>query len=703
MRLRVARMICRTVLCSLAVVVCTQARAQTVLLDDVHTVATVQTGVPIEHDYQVTQAGTYVITLTDLGALAPTNPQPLASLKLAVTANDVIIGTPIVVEGTGAPTPATGIGTFTFVAPASGTYPASYRIHVIGAPASGKSPGPISTQIASQGSSSVLDSWNDLIGLPPQAVPSTEALLQDTYTVTTAGNYTVTLTDLALPQALGTVTMILIQTGTSTAYIIPNPSQKILTLPPATYQIYAIGQVGTGATGGLFSVTIAPPSGVSGSYAKTEPVGTTAALGNPVLAAGAYSFTASDLLFPAALAKLGAMLVNNGLPVPLTVSGASATTLSAGQAGAFSVSTGGNYQVYASATPATAAPGAGSFVTEITAQGATGAPAFSAAQVASTPGGSVVGFVVTDAITTAGSFTAGLTDFQVPNALAVADLAVVQNGTLVGTPLTVPGTLNVSLSAAPVTLLAIAQGGTAGSTFELSLTDANKNLVIDQPEAAGVTFAATKVSITTAGTYDITLNDLQWPAPFGTVAGIVTQGGTLVGQIYGGGTLNATKLSAGNYFINILAAPATGTTNTDDAGTYVLNVSQAPAAPTVNLTADATTVTSGGTVHLIWTTTGATSCVASGGGWSGTFTGSQATSDTVTSPAVVAATMFTLTCTGPGGTQAGTVSISIASASASHGGGGALDASTLFALFALFALGKLLPQAMAKSLPVADV
>ncbi len=102
-------------------------------------------------------------------------------------------------------------------------------------------------------------------------------------------------------------------------------------------------------------------------------------------------------------------------------------------------------------------------------------------------------------------------------------------------------------------------------------------------------------------------------------------------------------------------------------------------------------------MHLIWTTTNATSCVASGGGWSGTFTGAQAASDNVTSPAITAATTFTLTCTGAGGSQMGTVSISI-KAAASHGGG-ALDFSTLLALFLIVLCARLLP---AKAPPPAD-
>jgi hypothetical protein len=152
----------------------------------------------------------------------------------------------------------------------------------------------------------------------------------------------------------------------------------------------------------------------------------------------------------------------------------------------------------------------------------------------------------------------------------------------------------------------------------------------------------------------------------------------VVGEIFGGGTLTAIPVkTAGNYYLSIIATP----TGSDAAGTYALNVSQAPAAPTVSLSADATSVTSGGTVHLIWTTTGATSCIASGGGWSGTFSGAQALGDTATSPAITANTTFTLTCTGAGGQTAGTVMVSLSSgSSSSKGGGGALGDGLLLVL-----------------------
>src|ERR1700722_11912369 len=72
--------------------------------DDVRTVAAASTGVPVEHDFDATAGTTYYVTLTDLGAQFSV-PQPLATLKMAITANDALVNvTPIVGSGTVAPT-----------------------------------------------------------------------------------------------------------------------------------------------------------------------------------------------------------------------------------------------------------------------------------------------------------------------------------------------------------------------------------------------------------------------------------------------------------------------------------------------------------------------------------------------------------------------------------------------------------------------
>jgi hypothetical protein len=309
------------------------------------------------------------------------------------------------------------------------------------------------------------------------------------------------------------------------------------------------------------------------------------------------------------------------------------------------------------------------------------------AEAVTTSAGTLQPFSFSTSVSAAGTYTATLTDLQIPAPLTTADFALVQAGALIGTPRSSAGAITATLAAgsAPLTLLVFAQSSsTAGSLMDVNLEDSNNNLVFDQPQGVGAAFEPTQISITTKGSYQFTLADLAWPASFsqsgGQLTGILTQGSTVVGEVFGGGTLSAISVTTpGNYYLSIIATP----TGSDEAGTYALNVSPAPAAPTVNLSADATSVTSSGTVHLIWTTTGATTCVASGGGWSGSFTGAQAMSDTVTSPAITANTTFTLTCTGAGGQTAGSVMVAVSSSSSSgssKGGGGAVGEGCLVVL-----------------------
>ena len=75
-------------------------------------------------------------------------------------------------------------------------------------------------------------------------------------------------------------------------------------------------------------------------------------------------------------------------------------------------------------------------------------------------------------------------------------------------------------------------------------------------------------------------------------------------------------------------------------------------APVVTLSANPTTLDSGGTSTLTWSTTNATSCTASGA-WSG----SRAVSGSEPTGTITAMSTFTLTCTGPGGSGSRSTSI----------------------------------------------
>jgi hypothetical protein len=661
--------------------------------DDVRTVAAASTGVPVEHDFNATAGTTYYVTLTDLGAQFSV-PQPLATLKMAITANDALVNvTPIVGSGTVAATvqlvvdganavAANGVAMASFTATTTG----AYRFHIIGAPSSGNAPGPIGLVISATQAGAPLQSWSDSIG-PAGTPPATaEGILQQQFTVTTAGAYQISLTDLALPQALQAPPQLIVLNGATIVALLPVPNTNALTttatLPAGTYQIFALGLASTQASGGLFSASVIPASAGGGApaFSWTVPVGGTIAIGGAAqLTSGAqYSLSLGDLAFPAALTHVAAIAVDLSKGTAAATLGMSGTAAFA----ATGANPGDTYQIFVAAQAGGTA-GAGSYSARILNSG--GAAVSGSAQAVTSSTSTLQPFNFTADVSAAGTYTATLTDLQLPVALLTADLALVQGGVIVGMPLMSPGGITASLAAgsASLTMLGFVQSSTsAGSLMDVSVSDSSGKVVFDQPQGVGAAFRPTLISIATPGTYQFTLADLAWPASFsqsgGQLTGVLTQGGTVVGEIFGGGTLTAIPVkTAGNYYLSIIATP----TGSDAAGTYALNVSQAPAAPTVSLSADAASVTSGGTVHLIWTTTGATSCIASGGGWSGTFSGAQALGDTATSPAITANTTFTLTCTGAGGQTAGTVMVSLSSgSSSSKGGGGALGDGLLLVL-----------------------
>lgn len=98
-----------------------------------------------------------------------------------------------------------------------------------------------------------------------------------------------------------------------------------------------------------------------------------------------------------------------------------------------------------------------------------------------------------------------------------------------------------------------------------------------------------------------------------------------------------------------------------------------PPTPTVTISASPTTLTSGGSVTLTWSSQNATSCTASGG-WSGSRpTAGQATIGPLSSSAT-----FTLACAGDGGNGSGSTSVTVQASTGGTGGttGGSTGGST---------------------------
>jgi MYXO-CTERM domain-containing protein len=226
-----------------------------------------------------------------------------------------------------------------------------------------------------------------------------------------------------------------------------------------------------------------------------------------------------------------------------------------------------------------------------------------------------------------------------------------------------------------VTVIGRATSATSNSLFGITLTPAaGGTALIDRTQGVGGLFKSRTLAIPAAGSYDLTLTDLQFPESFSTLAAALTQGTTLSAQLFGGGKVILTAAAAGNYTLSVLAQP--GTSNTFGAWSY--DLSNTPPLPTITLSATPGSVSASGTTSLQWSTTNATSCTASSG-----WTGTKAISGTETSTALTADTTFTLTCSGAGGSANKSVTVSVSSTPApvtGGGGGGALGGLGLLGL-----------------------
>jgi hypothetical protein len=668
---------------------CVNAHAQTVLYNKVHTIAAATEAVPVEETLTIATAGNYQVTLVDLGSQISASAK-LTAVELAITSGGTVVGTPL-----------TAAGSAQFAAT-----PGTYIIHVVGTPATTTDTngntvttpysGLIGIQITDVASNTQVAAFSDTLAFPPSSTGTVNnvGVLNDTFTVSTADNFQVSLADLQLPQALGQLTMaIAVQGGSIVANSVlatapgsPTATSTVA-LQPGTYRIVAAGQGGA-VNAGLYSVTLTSGSGAGTiAYSNTRPVGAVASAGSVNLnAGGSYTLGLNDLSYPQPLSALAAAVTLNGqIVAKLTAAGTSQPFASAS----------GAYQVFALVTAAAATgtvPAAGSYTLALSPQ--SGAPALSTARAVSAGGATdPTPYSFDTNVTTAGVYAFNLGDFAFPTQFVSIGAIAVQSGALLGQPLKLPGTENVTVAAGPVTLLVFARSGASGSLFDVNLTASGVSPVFDQTQGVGQLFTAQQVAVTTAGAYAVTVADVGFPAPLKTFAVLVTQGTAQLGSAYGGGQIPFTA-TPGSYFINFIAQPADATQSAGSAvtaasfqaGTYFLNVGTAPV---VNLSSDVSSVASGGVAHLSWTTANASDCTASGG-----WTGDQMLNGTATTAAITADTTFTLTCTGAGATGTGTVTVKLsvattpppASGGSGHGGGGAIRMDLLLALLAATAL-----------------
>ncbi|MDP8986467.1 MAG: hypothetical protein M3N97_15790 [Pseudomonadota bacterium] len=635
-----------SVMILIAVQAAVAVQADVTLLDQSNLIAAAGVAQPSEYSFTTTSAQALTLTLTDLQT-----PAAFQSLKVAVTLGDALVGSASI-------DPTTHTATVSIPA-ATGTY----TVDVIGTPDATQQLGSFGVCVAPATSATscvAADSYSGSILAPTTASTTNASSFQADFTSTTAGTYTVTLTDDVFPAALQSVGGGITSGSTainSTGFVL---GTNQVTLAAATsYRLTLAALADSTVKAGLYSVHIVGPAGVA-VLDRTTPVGTMSSatvVGNST--AQQLNMTLSDYDYPTALASVGAAVTQGSsvigkLTAPGSLSGISAAA--------------SDLEVWQFAL-AGAQPGVYSFGLSSASAGL-----YSTTQVVQTTSSTSQSFAFAITLPAAGSYTLTVNDFQFPTSLQSLSATVAQNGALLQQSSS--GVFTAAAGVAIVVVDAVApSSGSAIFGVSVQSSDGSQT-VLDQTQAVGGDFQSQTVTVSTAGGYNVALADLGFPAAFSDLAVVVSRGATVVGKIFNAGTFKFTG-SVGAYQLTTVATPSS-----QNYGLYSVDI--AAAAPTVTFSAGSSSVTAGNAVTLTWSSTDTSSCTASGGGtgWSGT----EATSGTL-SLTISATETLTLTCTGAGGTAAQSVTVT-ATAAASKSGGGALDGSLIGALGALLWLGR---------------
>jgi hypothetical protein len=613
------------------------ARAD-VLLDETKLIGLPTVAQPSEHAFTATAAEALTVTLTDFQA-----PAAFVSVQVAVTLGDSLVGSAKVDPTSHTATLPIPAGVGDYVVRVIGTPDATQGIGSFGACVTRDADTMPRTCVAAY-------SFSGNIQTP--ATPSTtpSSALNTNFKSTTAGTYTVTITDDAFPVALQSISGGIAQGSTPITSLAAGTTQ--VTLAAGTTYTLVVGALADAtAKAGLYGVHIADPTGAA-IFDRTLPVGTLPAstiVSNAT--AQAFGLTLNDLAYPTALAGVG---------VAVTQGSTSLAKLTApGTLANFTVPA-GSIEIWQYAV-AGAQPG----VYNVTLSNSTTSLFSNTKVVSVAPGASAQSFAFVVTLPAAGTYNLAVTDFQFPAGLTLSS-TIAQNGVVlpqssIGDFTAAQGIAIVVVNAQPPQT-----GGTGIFDVTVQTSGTSPQILLDQTQAVGGVFDIRTITVGASGTYDATLTDLAFPIAFQNLAVVVSHGGQIDGKIFGGGTFTLNVIP-GQYVLTFAATP----NSQQNYGLYVVRV--ASSAPSVTFPTPAA-VTAGQPVQLTWSTQNATACTASGAtGWSGT----EPTSGTLAISLGATATL-TLTCTGPGGSAAKSVIATVTPAPAkSGGGGGSLDLGLL--------------------------
>jgi hypothetical protein len=348
------------------------------------------------------------------------------------------------------------------------------------------------------------------------------AATEEPFTIATAEDLTVTLTDLKTPAALASATVVVTQggaivqiaTGNAAATLAPPAASATVTIPGAVgqYTLRVFGAPNASFSVGTFSVCVAPTSNpsnciqnaslvgnISAQSTAADPTVSTLSVNLTVTTAGTYTVTFADDVFPTKLnVAPNLALFQGSLPLPNGLGIQSGATFNLNP---------GTYTLLAIAQ---ADPTVKAGLYGITISGPTG--------VAPLINGTFPVGTLTPAPQTsnpsAQMLALKVTDFMFPAALASARAMATSGNTVLGTASSSGGPTSFAAPTGPLQVWSFGTPGTDAGTYEIDLNSSSANLLTAAFGIAhGNSFSFAYVtSALSAGSYQAAAGDFGVPA-----------------------------------------------------------------------------------------------------------------------------------------------------------------------------------------------
>ncbi len=398
----------------------------------------------------------------------------------------------------------------------------------------------------------------DEVGLvAAPAVATAPVPAAQTFTVTQAGSYTVTLTDLQVPAALTSLS-VAVASSSATAVQLSAPGGSMsntVSLGAGTYTVQPLATVAAGSAGS-FSVLVTPEGSNTATFQNVWAIAAPGAAGPAgqsslsttftVTDPGNYQLTVTDQAFPAALSSLELIVLPQGgvtpvAPTPIDVTAPIAISQQL-------VLGAGNYDLFIVAQ----------------AQGAALAGLYSV-QISGGGSGNSVAYAATlpvGQLTAAGSFTAPsaesvsiqLNDLGYPAGLAGLQGVAVQGAALLGS-MPAAGSFQFPATAGTGQIYVSAQPAASGEgSYAAYVYDASSTLLdTAQPVVDNSHFGyAYSTSLAAGGAYQFSVTDFQIPVSLASVAAVTEQTGASASTGIGPSNINP---AAGAFNMVVFAQP----------------------------------------------------------------------------------------------------------------------------------------------------